>query len=635
MKLFHRNPLKLAALLCSIAMTITFIGCEHDVYDPNNKDKGETPNPFEFSTTSDIQVNVKYDVPEGYKILFEVYLENPFTTNEEGQTVKRTGISPVITRMTDGNGTYNGKETITTDHGNEAYIYTSYIGVPGLFKAEIKDNAIHADINMESANKSLVQTRAGVTGDIPGEYKYLGTWNENGRPEYLDSEGSLDISSDVMDLINSTLPEGGKCPKKYRQSVDFIVNDPKGRDVEVSVRFIGGTSSAASTFGYYCYRDGDSKKEIEAAARYVIFPNTLTSNVQGKAIALKRGDCVKLHYFDENGIDKGTVFPNGVRIGWFLLNNAFYKNYKAVFSTPELNNKKIQYTAAFRIKDFIVLSFEDWDKEGDFNDVMFNVLANPIEAITPDIPDVKPDEGGNAETDVAYTMNYKGIVAFEDNWPHKGDYDLNDVIVKYNSTLSFNTANKVLFTEDTFTALWCGASYKDGFAYQLNTERDNVKTEILESASTFTGQGLDDALSQATINVLLDTKSVTNNNTRTGVYKFKNTFTTPVDHATFGVAPYNPFLIAHDNLGTDRTEVHLINHKPTEKADMNLFHTQKDLSDINAGIYYVAAENYPFAIHLIDATDFKTKEKEAIDVTFPDFSKWAKSNGTEHKDWYK
>ena len=33
-------------------------------------------------------------------------------------------------------------------------------------------------------------------------------------------------------------------------------------------------------------------------------------------------------------------------------------------------------------------------------------------------------------------MTYKGILAFEDNWPSKGDYDLNDVIVKYSSILS-------------------------------------------------------------------------------------------------------------------------------------------------------------------------------------------------------
>ena len=79
----------------------------------NGKDDEKTPNSFDFSTTSSIQVNVKYDVPEGYKVLFEIYLENPFTIDKNGQIMKRTDLKPVIRRMTDGNGAYNGKEIIS------------------------------------------------------------------------------------------------------------------------------------------------------------------------------------------------------------------------------------------------------------------------------------------------------------------------------------------------------------------------------------------------------------------------------------------------------------------------------------------------------------------------------------------
>ena len=48
--------------LCSIMMAFLFMGCERDVYNPNNgKDDEKTPNSFDFSTTSSIQVNVKYN----------------------------------------------------------------------------------------------------------------------------------------------------------------------------------------------------------------------------------------------------------------------------------------------------------------------------------------------------------------------------------------------------------------------------------------------------------------------------------------------------------------------------------------------------------------------------------------------
>ena len=85
-------------LLCSVLVILMVSGCTRDVYDPNGGGE-DKPNSFDFSTTSTIQLNVKYDVPEGYKVLFNVYFEDPFTTDEGGQTVLRTDITPAITLM--------------------------------------------------------------------------------------------------------------------------------------------------------------------------------------------------------------------------------------------------------------------------------------------------------------------------------------------------------------------------------------------------------------------------------------------------------------------------------------------------------------------------------------------------------
>lgn len=619
-------------LLCSVLVILMVSGCTRDVYDPNSGGDEEKPNSFDFATTSTIQLNVKYDVPEGYKVLFNVYFEDPFTINEEGQVTLRTDINPAITRMTNENGEYHAKEIVAADHGSDVYIYTSYVGVPGLMKTTIADNVIDAAIQWNLTD-DVSQTRAGKWTP-PYGYGTLGSWKFNGRPNYLDSEGELELSASLLNTIKNVIPEKGTCPSKYLQSADFVVNDPNGGGAEVSVRFIGGNSAAASVFGYYCYKDG-GVWQMNNAKKYIIFPNTHTAGYYGKPIGLKGGECVKLHYIDEYGVDKGTVFPNGVKIGWFLLNDAFTQGetgFMTCYSTTLLNDDGRTHTAAFRINDFVVLSFEDYTDD-DYNDVQFNVWSNPIEAVAPNVPSVTPDSGTEDDRSVAYHVTYKGILAFEDNWPHKGDYDLNDVVVKYNSVLAFNTSNQVLSTEDTFTALWSGASFKNGFAYQMNTDRSNVVTEFAEASEI--GQGLDPELAKATVNVFTNALSATENNTKTASYKIKNTLTTPVDHETFGVAPYNPFIMVHENLGNNRCEVHLVNYKPTEKADMSLFHTGKDLSSPNSGVYYVAAENYPFAIQLVDAEDFSTTETESVDITYSDFIKWVKSNGSEYKDWYK
>lgn len=622
----------LTHVLCSMMMVFAFVGCEHDAYNPNN-DKVEKPNSFDFSTTSTIQVNVKYDVPKGYKVLFEVYDEDPYTTDEDGQTVKRDDLEPIVRRKTDENGAYSGKEIIEADHNNEVYIYTSYVGVPTIFKTTINGNAISANINWDTAN-STPQTRAknGIT-EAPNGYYSLGTWNETGYPNYLDENNGITIPAEILNTIDNTLKEEKNCPQHLRQSVDFEINDPKGRKVEVSVRMIGGNSSASNIFGYYCYKSNASKEEIQNAPKCIVFPNTLMTNRnQKRASGLRGGESVKLHYIDSNGKDQGTEFPNGIKIGWFLMNDAFYnKNNGTFYSTTVLNGDGRTHTARFRVDDFIVLSFEDWTDQ-DYNDIQFNVWSNPIEAIiTPDIPNVNPDK---EEEGVAYNKEYKGIVAFEDNWPYKKDYDLNDVVVKYNCILNFNDKNEVLSTEDTYELLWSGASFKNGFAYQLNTESSNVETEMLEASTTFSGQGKDEEVSKATINVLLSAIDVTGHNTKTETYKVKNTLNTPIKHEVFGVPPYNPFIMVHDGLGQSRTEVHLVNHAPTEKADMNLFGTGDDLSS-PPNSYYVTSGAYPFAINLSGAEKFSTPETHPIDTSFEHFKAWVNSGGKEHEDWYK
>lgn len=618
---------KIVTVLTACALAVFSItSCVDKDTDLSRPDDGNTttPNPFTYSTTQEVQLNVQYQVPEGYKVLFEVYLENPYETDADGRVVKRTDIDAKVKRMTDGDGKYAGKEVIPNYGNGDIYIYTSYIGVPQLYKTTIQENSIQADINWNTAFDPALNTqaRASVRGSYPNNFLVLGDWDASGRPDYLDNEGALSLSSSFLSLINKTIPEGGTCTK-YLQSVDFKVQDDKNRDVEVKVRFVGGTSSAQSAFGYYCYKEGDSKKEIEKAKKCLVFPNTKTG------VGIKGGECVQLHYIGANGKDQGIYFPNGTKIGWFLINNAFKKgnvtsNSDIYYSTQQLNSDNRTHTAAFKINDFVVLSFEDWN-DRDYNDVMFNVWSNPREAIdTPDIPTVDPGE--EDDSSIAYQMAYKGILAFEDNWPSKGDYDLNDVVVKYNSVLYFNTKNEVLSAEDEFEAFGSGALYPNSFMYQINAERSNV--ECTSSMGSIT---MDQDLSLATIPVFEDVKDATAKNTKIVI---TNKFKKPVDHELFGVAPYNPFISVFKQTGYNRNEIHLVNHKPTEKIKKTLFGTGEDVSDLDKGIYYVSSSKYPFAIHLSDAEAYSTKETESVDKTYLKFASWVESNGSKDKDWY-
>ena len=57
------------------------------------------------------------------RFLFELYFENPLTTDADGQVVKRTDVTPKVVRMTDGTGKYRAKETVPAYGGGGLYLY--------------------------------------------------------------------------------------------------------------------------------------------------------------------------------------------------------------------------------------------------------------------------------------------------------------------------------------------------------------------------------------------------------------------------------------------------------------------------------------------------------------------------------
>lgn len=97
----------------------------------------------------------------------------------------------------------------------DIYIYSSYIGVPTLYKTTLQGNKIQADISWDTMYDfvSAAPTRVESNFTYPKAFNILGDWDENGRPDYLDSEGALSLSQPIMNAINRTLPEDGKCPQ--------------------------------------------------------------------------------------------------------------------------------------------------------------------------------------------------------------------------------------------------------------------------------------------------------------------------------------------------------------------------------------------------------------------------------------
>ncbi len=230
---------------------------------------------------------------------------------------------------------------------------------------------------------------------------------------------------------------------------------------------------------------------------------------------------------------------------------------------------------------------EDW-RDSDYNDVAFIISSNPIKAIEiPDAPDPGDDRTG--------TNTYKGLLGFEDNWPRQGDYDMNDVVIKYHSAVTYNSSNGIIGITDNFTLTWTGASLSNGFSYQVPFDLSLVDLNLSEAGATAS------ASADNVINVFNNARqelgvSGMNPEAMPGhageiqpkTYTISMAFKDPY---SYGVTPpYNPFI----RMGA--TEVHLPNQPPTANAN-NIFPQEADISD-GKNTFFICKDGFPFVIHL-------------------------------------
>lgn len=636
-----------SALFYIVLMVFSVVGCtEKDMYTPPEPEKPTGPtapigsvtldNYYDYATRKSVEVKVDYSEANCSEVSFEIYAENPLEV-VDGQVVRKDGLLALDGGFTDKDGMYTGTGMIPMGV-QDVYIYSSDFGAPTLYKSSVIGNAIRAQIDFDNAidlsdlvtdlETKAVQTRA--TTDLTEHL--LGTWDNQGRPHYLD--GQMAIDATMKKYVKSVLPEGGNARPSglISDDADITLYEDAGN---VWISYFGGATAAQSGFAYYCYKVGDTPAKIKEAARHacLIFPRA-----HGNALGSYSGARVKLRYITPEGElqPEGTVFPKDTRIGFVLFNDSWRPkgNGKAFYSTRALNGDNRSHTAMFTIKDekgeaVNVISMEDWN-DNDYNDVAFVITSDPAEAIIlPPAPD--PSE-------VMNTLTYQGLLAFEDNWPDGGDYDMNDVVVNYVSNVTYNGYNLVTKIVDRITLSWTGANYSNGFAYQVPYDLSQATVEFLN-----------DNGSKVEGNVITLTNDVKGTLGVPGVpagqmpesvvgasYTVVITFNQPSIDKSEIVPPYNPFI----KVGGSNKEVHLINH-PTTAAATNVFdQSSMDISD-GKTTFFVSKEGYPFSIHL-DARIYPEileldlrHEGEHIDEIYPKFADWATTKDPTIKWWIK
>lgn len=691
-----KKSFNLLMLATFAAGLFVFTGCEDkDYFDPDFRPKSEgTASNLDFSTTQKVQLDLNYDVTKGFVSTFDVYAENPF---KDG--VLRTDISPIA-----GGINVAGVSKLTKvipAHVKDLYVYSEDLFIPKLMHATIA-NGVASFEPAEYLSATEVTSRTIGSADnlsidhfltTSADYYTSVTTDRRGnviapyKYDLKDPIKTVTFPAEVMTSINQTFPDDKAYEKLtvkhpgddyFQDAIVRILSGSdefQGANIYVSLALASGMYRNSLSYFVYTSETKDITELTEAERNKLKIVNIfqladahdnawkLSSTSSYKYQGLTAGKAVKLEYVDNDGNIGGT-FPIGAQVGFVLHSDGFKDSFTSVsgtriYSIADWNPGKAKHTVFFGAKDkdgkpYNFFGFEDMigATTRDCNDLIFNVLTDPIDAIKP--PKFIPVPGTQEKE-----STHCGILAFEDNWPMKGDYDLNDVVVKYKSTVTevwkvvqevkdgpwVPTEDPTTIKEvaDEFTFIHYGATFNNGFSYKVDIAPSSVKSIKVDGVAytpVADGNGfivkicdnVKDHIAPMTYGVTSKT------------FKVEIAFvdgTVMKDGFADFQAPYNPYITPTNTnpelKSVTGIEVHLPFYAPTTKADMSLFGHYEDVSDILTGTYYACKENayFPFALHLSGCEEFKiTQEGLSIDNSYGQYMNWVNSRCANYADWY-
>lgn len=644
-------------------ISLIFTSCVEDknLYTPSEEPPTEElglSTDFSLKSRKDISiiaVDGSGDAQKGVK--YGVFTKQPYTS-EGGMNV-----SPAFVGYTDDSGKLNA-EVVIANNVSEIYVAPLTVGYGTMQKVKVQ-NTVSLNFNgVPFPQSATVVSRAAsdeipqFSGPISGLYKlYIPYRNTDVDKDGIPVQGGCtlvskeQLSPALINKIDSWYPEKQNVQvADLSKNSDLRIVDEKGARVWVTYVGDGGFYVANQTvynsLMYYNYEDGElnSHADVDNLHMSMLLPNT-------NQLQCPSGLKVQLLYW--NGTEYSPVFPKGTRIGFAVARSGFKKDgmniteksaysfknnsFPAVngdvngmyYSTPVLNTWGNSQAVTREldgynccVTGFDIRPFGDRQSDYDFNDVMVKVTASPEKAIEPG-EDIPVDE----EVTVAESIH--GTLAFEDQWPNPGDYDLNDFVVNYTYSVYKNVDNQIVGIQIKLKPIARGsADYtKIGFGIELPLAVGDVDAAKVEGASLEPGH------SKATFIVWEDARQLFGSTTgfinvlkgSAPVVAEEVVVTVPlkVPVSNVSMMKFNPFIFVNKR----SHEVHLTDFAPTSKMDMTLLGSEKDCSDISTGVYYRMKDMFCWALDFPRAAEDEAawrypKEESSVVKAYKNYSKW-------------
>lgn len=493
---------------------------------------------------------------------------------------------------------------------------------------------------------------------LSGQPWPLGYDQNTGKPDNL-LYARDQYPAEFFQRIQNALPES-------RVNEAFMTDDSGSNihlkeDGEVFITFLHEGAGYKNSFGYFVYDPDNPPQSHADVQEIIVFPNLSYPH-------LTNGHRLSIGHF-----------PAGTHIGFFIAANGFwydtgvkpnavpyYYSLKALNPDTKPEHKQHNVLLYDAEVEEVIIGFEDLPRawgDNDFNDAVFSVKTTPATAIDatslvtmpqvndkdadgiPDGDDEFPDNYRRAFSSYFPSANDHVTLAFEDNWPQKGDYDLNDLVIAAQQQIIYNAEGAITGLRINGEILARGASHNNGFALRLmGLAPDQLRDASLSIAGQIYEKTAESGQTDMVIILWQDSHQFTN----TGETGNCSHFNTVKECTEFPAVPFtldinfneSPASIAHGSLDyfifrTDYRgrEIHFANYAPTDKFDFTQFGKFDDTSNASAGRYFRSADNLPWALQINTRWRYP---REYIDVlwAYPAYEQWVESSGQEAMDWF-
>ena len=243
------------------------------------------------------------------------------------------------------------------------------------------------------------------------KYVYLNRFDGSGVPENLNtnmvtnSDISVTISSDVLNEINETLPNGRNNTVIFRRPNWVRNSDIKIKEScnDAYVTFLSEGAGYRNSLGYYVYKKNERPRRFQDINDvYIIFPN---ASLPSKGGNLNSSSRIHIPYKVNSTVEEGGllysdevdyIFPKDTRISFVIFSNGWRSNkvrvnhnmYSSNFLTnPEPNKVKKFHFMNYKSKytNEVIYGVEDLYRnhrsDDDYNDCVFMFTCTPFENI--------------------------------------------------------------------------------------------------------------------------------------------------------------------------------------------------------------------------------------------------------------